>query len=121
MHPKLQQILDAANAATPGPWSFTERETQSQWKGNDRYIRPSNPLRGDIAKIEIDMDSIRGDSGHESNATYIALCNPETVKKLVEVINILDSIASTTAKRGFYERQDLESAYTILNSIGGRE
>lgn len=116
MHPKLQQILDAANKATPGPWSFTERETQSQWKGNDRYIRPSNPLRGDIAKIEIDMDSIRGDSGHESNATYIALCNPETVKKLVEII--------AAVHQAFVDNNLPKTANeinTILDSIGGRE
>lgn len=74
MHPKLKILEEKAKAATQGPW----------------FPNSSPHYRGPISEVEMfyttDDDGIHFP---EKDAKFMAAANPETVQKLVRVIEVL--------------------------------
>lgn len=65
----LKELEDKANDATKGPWDWL-------FNGDTTYVGPTDNQR----LITFDQMNMEGD------AHFVAIANPDTVKKLIEVI-----------------------------------
>lgn len=103
MHPKLKILDDKAKAASQGPWIPN--------------ISPN--YHGPISGIEM-FYTIDDDGIHfpEKDATFIAAANPETVQKLVEVIDCLAAALVDVGNGDHKSRQEnYDTACNLLNSL----
>jgi len=74
---KIRKALEMG--PTPGPWGLTELPSDIQRDGY-KFAISRNGLGWRIAKV---MHEANGGSG-VANATYIAACDPDTIRALLE-------------------------------------
>lgn len=75
---KLQQLIKAAKAATPGPWKSGEFSIDHFLDTNHKYFVESELRR---------VASVEGlGVAYESDATFIAIANPATILELCALL-----------------------------------
>ncbi len=101
MHPKLKELEEAARAATKGPWN------------NDAISYQVQSLSGTICEMMASTSFER-----DNNASFIAAANPDTVLKLVEVIQLLRKDLVKYSSISMATRENIKLADDTLNRIG---
>ncbi len=99
----LQELKDAAEAATPGPWEWINPEDDSPWDGRGyaslrtvkHYGEDKTEVRNglhytsfSLPKFLVEAEEIT----HISDATFIAIANPTTILKLIAVVEAVRSM-----------------------------
>ena len=77
---KLDRLERAADGATPGPWEAVmsdEPPNMNVYGAGEDEVGP-------------DLDYVNG-----PDATFISLCDPDTIKALVRVVRALDELKRT--------------------------
>ncbi len=104
---KLDKLLAAAEAATPGPW-LSQRE-----QGSGEYtVWTRQPHTGTLASIH--AEDINGNFPAEANAAFIALANPQTITQLIRAYTAMREALETT--RDYV--QDTSAGHLIGTSGG---
>lgn len=118
MNSNLTRLLDAAKAATPGPWEaplkrLTARDSDegNNFSNGDYEVYPPLGEAGPVAIL-----------ANSTDAAFIAAFNPETAVKLIEVIT-LQRDAIDLAKRGIWNasKKSEKQADAILETLGNGE
>ncbi len=74
---KLTALVEAAKAATPGPWETQGLDKAGQAIVGNKYIELFTCWHHSVGSIEKEM---------RSNATFIALANPATILELCALL-----------------------------------
>lgn len=76
----LDKLKELAKAATPGPWHTDA----------GGYVVTTHPVNTPQGKIRMEIGVNYGDCSRD-NREFIAAANPDTILKLLEYIEIMDS------------------------------
>lgn len=88
---KLQQLIEAANGATPGPWD-TDRAEHDCPHQDIRVRAVGGAIERTVCTVWID-DACHDENGQqERNADFIAFANPATILELCALLEKAEAV-----------------------------